>query len=157
MEYILVKWLHILSSTLLMGTGIGSAFYLFVTVWQRDARLVAFVAGRVVIADWLFTTTTLVFQPLSGIYLAHLMNMPLTTPWMLWSIGLFLVTVVCWLPVVWIQIRLRDTAHAAAQAGAPLSSQFRLLFRCWVALGIPALVAMLAIFFLMVAKHVPWH
>lgn len=156
MEHIIVKWLHILSSTLLMGTGIGSAFYLLVTVMRRDAALIAFVAGRVVIADWLFTATTMVFQPASGIYLARLMNIPLTTPWLMWSIGLFFIAVACWVPVVWIQMRLRDLAQLSANTNGRLSPHFWVMFRWWVALGVPAMFAMLAIFFLMVAKRLYW-
>ena len=112
MEIIIVKTLHILSSTLLFGTGIGTAFYLLVSSWSRDAHVVANVARYVVIADWIFTATTIVFQPLSGIYLARLMGLSLLTPWLYWSIVLYLVAALCWLPVVWLQIRLRDIVLA---------------------------------------------
>jgi uncharacterized membrane protein len=139
-----------------MGTGIGSAFYLLVTVMRRDATIIAFVASRVVLADWLFTATTIIFQPLSGFYLAHLMNVPLTTPWLTWSIGLFLVTALCWIPVVWIQMQLRDMAQAAANIDGHLTARFWVFFRWWIALGVPALLAMLAVFFLMVAKRVDY-
>ena len=116
-EYFIAKWLHILSSTFLFGTGIGSAFYLLFASINRDPRVVAFVAGHVVIADWLFTATTIVFQPLSGIYLARLMGLPLSTPWLLWSILLYALATLCWLPVIWLQMQLRDCARAAAAAG----------------------------------------
>ena len=86
--YLVAKWLHILSSTLLFGTGIGSAFYLLVASLRRDPRVVAAVAGWVVIADWLFTATTVVFQALSGLYMARLGGLPLSTRWLAWSIGL---------------------------------------------------------------------
>lgn len=152
MEYVIVKWLHILSSTLLFGTGIGSAYYLFVASLNRDPRTIAFVAGRVVIADWLFTATSIVFQPLSGFYLLHLMHLPPTVPWVLWSTVLYLVAAACWLPVIWLQMRLRDVARAAAAAGAPLPTAYWRYFRWWVALGVPALFALIAVFYLMVAK-----
>lgn len=152
MEYLLLKWLHILSSTLLFGTGIGSAFYLLVTVLSGDMRLIAHVARWVVRADWLFTATTAIAQPLTGIWLVHLMGLPLGTGWVAWSLGLYAVAIACWLPVVWLQMRLRDLAQQCAERGEAANAQFRRLFIAWVALGVPALAAFLAIFWLMVAK-----
>src|SRR5688500_4806080 len=107
-DYLVVKWLHILSSTLLFGTGIGSAFYLLVSVLQRDTRVVAGVARIVVIADWLFTATTVVVQPVTGFYLVHLAGLPLGARWIAWSIVLYTFAVACWLPVLWLQVRMRD-------------------------------------------------
>lgn len=152
MDLILVKYLHVLSSTLLFGTGIGTAFYLFFVSWTRDARVVAPVARLVVAADWIFTATTIVFQPLSGFYLAHRMGLHWTTPWIFWSTVLFVIAALCWLPVVWLQIRMRDLARRAEAEGTPLPPEFRRCFVAWFVLGIPALFAFLAIFFLMVAK-----
>ena len=152
MEIIIVKTLHILSSTLLFGTGIGTAFYLLVSSWSRDAHVVANVARYVVIADWIFTATTIVFQPLSGIYLARLMGLSLLTPWLYWSIVLYLVASRCWLPVGWLQIRLRDIAIDAAERGVELPPSYASHLGCWAALGVPALFSFLAIFYLMVAK-----
>ncbi|RYF08814.1 MAG: DUF2269 domain-containing protein [Comamonadaceae bacterium] len=152
MEYLFVKWLHILSSTVLFGTGIGSAFYLLVTVLSRDMRLVAHVARWVVRADWLFTATTAIAQPLTGFWLLHLMGLPWRTGWVAWSLALYAVAIACWLPVVWLQTRLRDLAQEAADRGTPATAQFWRLFIAWVALGVPALIAFLAIFWLMVGK-----
>src|SRR5687768_13070216 len=100
MEYLAVKWLHVLSSTVLFGTGIGSAFYLLRATWSRDARAVAIVSRYVVMADWLFTATTAVFQPVSGFWMMHMAGMPWTTPWIAWSLALYAVAIACWLPVV---------------------------------------------------------
>lgn len=152
MEYLVVKWLHILSSALLFGTGIGSAFYLFVTVLGSDMRLVAHVARWVVRADWLFTATTVIAQPLTGLWLARLKQVPLHTGWVAWSLALYLLAIAAWLPVVWLQIRLRDLAQQAADQGLGPTPQFRRLFRAWLALGAVALFAFLAIFWLMVAR-----
>lgn len=152
MDYPLVKWLHILSSTLLFGTGIGSAFYLLCTSLSRDVRAIAMVARLVVIADWLFTATTAVIQPLTGFYMVHLAGMPMHSRWIAWSTGLYAVALACWLPVVWLQTRLRDLAQQAAQAGTALPPLYWRYFRIWVALGIPAFFAFVAIFYLMVAK-----
>jgi uncharacterized membrane protein len=151
-EYLVVKWLHILSSTLLFGTGIGSAFYMLVSVLQRDPRVVAAVARIVVIADWLFTATTVIAQPLTGLYLVHLAGMPLGTRWIAWSLVLYAMAVACWLPVVWLQMRMRDLAANAVRRGEALSPAFTRYFRAWVALGIPAFIAFVAIFWLMTAK-----
>lgn len=156
MDLILVKYLHILSSTLLFGTGIGTAFYLFFASRTRDARLVASVARLVVIADWIFTATTIVFQPASGLYLAHRMGVPLGTPWLFWSLVLFVIAAACWLPVVWLQMRLRDIARAAAAQGTELPPRYAAHLGAWAALGVPALLSFLVIFYLMVAKQVPW-
>lgn len=154
MDLIVVKYLHILSSTFLFGTGVGTAFYLFFISRSRDAHVVAAVARYVVIADWIFTATTIVFQPASGLYLAHRMGVPLGTPWLYWSIVLFLIAALCWLPVVWLQMRLRDVATEAARLGRPLPPRYDGYLGCWAALGVPALFSFLIIFYLMTAKPV---
>jgi len=155
MDLIFVKYLHVLSSTLLFGTGIGTAFYLFFISWTRDARVVATVARYVVTADWIFTATTIVFQPLSGFYLAHRMGVHWTTPWIYWSTVLFVIAALCWLPVVWLQMRLRDIAVEAAEAGTELPPRYAATLAWWAALGVPALVSFLAIFYMMVSRRVP--
>jgi uncharacterized membrane protein len=152
MEYPLVKWLHILSSTLLFGTGIGSAFYLLFTSISRDLRAIVVVTKYVVIADWLFTATTAVIQPLTGFYMVHLVGMPLNSRWIVWSTALYVLALACWLPVVWLQMRLRDVARHALQSGTALPPLYWKYFRIWVALGVPAFFAFVAIFYLMVAK-----
>jgi uncharacterized membrane protein len=153
MEYLIAKWLHILSSTLLFGTGIGTAFFLLKVTLSRDVRAIAVVTRQAVIADWLFTAPTALFQPLSGFWLLHLMNVPPATPWVHWSILLYAAAIACWLPVVWIQMKLRDIAREAAlhpDAGLPF--RYWQYFRLWVALGVPAFCAFVAIFYLMVFK-----
>lgn len=152
MDYLLVKWLHILSATLLFGTGIGSAWYLLFTVVSRNVAAIAVVARIVVVADWIFTATTMVAQPLTGFYLVHAAGYPLHGRWLAWSIGLFVIAGLCWLPVVWLQMRLRDLAAAAVADGAPLPALFWRYFKAWVALGIPAFFAFITVFWLMVAK-----
>lgn len=152
MDYLIAKWLHILSSTLLFGTGIGSAYYMLFASLTRDARAVAVVVRFVVLADWLFTSTTIVFQPLSGLYMLHLAHIPITTPWVLWTFVLYFLAGACWLPVVWLQIRMRALAQAAAAADEPLPPRYFALLRIWVALGIPAFLALVVVFYLMVAK-----
>ena len=154
MSYLVAKWLHLLSSTLLFGTGLGSAYYMFFASRTRDARSIATVVRYVVVADWLFTTTTIVFQPLSGLYMAHLAGIPWTTRWILWSFALYGLAGACWLPVVWMQIRMRDMAIAAAGSGTALPDRYWTYLRRWTALGVPAFVALVIVFWLMVAKPV---
>jgi uncharacterized membrane protein len=152
LTYLTLKWLHVLSSTLLFGTGVGSAFYMYFASRTRDARVVAAVTRYVVIADWLFTATTLVFQPLSGFWMAYLAGIPFTARWLSASVALYLLAAACWLPVAWMQVRMRDMAQAARDAAAPLPPRYWLCLRRWVALGIPAFVALVVVFWLMVVK-----
>ncbi len=151
MDYLTVKWVHILSSTILFGTGIGSAFYLLFTSLSRDRAATAVVTRLVVRADWLFTAPTAVLQPLSGYYLLKLAGIPLDTPWVRWSLILYAVAIGCWLPVVWLQIKLRDNA---ASAFATLPASYWRLLAVWFVLGIPALIAFVIVFYLMVFKPV---
>jgi uncharacterized membrane protein len=155
MEYLLLKWLHVLSSTVLFGTGIGSAFYLLVASLHRDPPVVAAVARYVVMADWMFTATTVVLQPLTGGLMVHLAGLSLDAPWLAWSIGLYALAVACWLPVVVLQMRMRDLAAAAATQRVPLPAGYWRAFRSWVAVGIPAFFAFVAVFYLMVVKALP--
>ena len=152
MEYLLVKWLHVLSSTVLFGTGLGSAYYMYFTNRSGELRAIAVVTRRVVIADWLFTAPTAVIQPLTGLWLAQLAGLPWTTGWILWSLVLYGLAGACWLPVVWIQIRMAAMAGRAVQAEETLPALFWRYHRLWVALGWPAFTAFIAIFFLMVLK-----
>lgn len=152
MSYLIVKWIHILSSTLLFGTGLGSAFYMFFTSLSRDVRATAVVVRYVVIADWAFTTPTIIIQPLTGFYLIHLAGFPLSSAWILWSIVLYLVAGAAWLPVVWMQIKMRDMAIEAARDGSALPEKYWRYLRVWVALGVVAFLALVVVFYLMVAK-----
>ena len=152
MSFLTIKWLHVLSSTVLFGTGLGSAYYLFFISRGRDARAVAAVAHYLVIADTLFTATTAVFQPLSGWYLAHLAGLSMFSGWLGISLLLYALAIVCWLPVGWLQIRMRDLAEAAAHASEALPPEYGRLLKLWTALGVPAFIAFVAIFWLMVHK-----
>jgi uncharacterized membrane protein len=152
MEYAVVKWLHVLSSTVLFGTGIGSAYYMLFASLSGDARTMAHVVKQVVRADWMFTTPTIVLQPLTGFYLIHLAGYPMTLRWIWVSIVLYLLAGVCWLPVVWMQIRMRALAEAAAREGTHLPPLYQRYLRWWVSLGVVAFFALVIVFYLMVAK-----
>ncbi len=153
MDYLLLKWLHILSSTFLFGTGIGSAFYMLVTTLTRDVRATAVVVRYVVIADWLFTTPAIIVQPVTGFMMLHLAGIPLASRWVVATVILYLIAGACWLPVVWMQMKMRDMAIAAARAGeTELPALYWRYFSFWILLGIPAFLALVLVFWLMVAK-----
>jgi uncharacterized membrane protein len=154
MDYVTLKWLHVLSSTFLFGTGIGSAFYMLFANLSQDIRAIAVVSRYVVVADWLFTSTTIIVQPLTGYYLIRIAGFPMNSRWIVWSIALYVLAGACWLPVVWLQMRLRDIAAAAVRGGTALPAQYWRYFKIWVVLGIPAFIAFVAIFYLMVAKPI---
>lgn len=150
--YLLVKYLHILSATLLFGTGLGTAFYLFVVNRGGNVQAIASVSRWVVIADTLFTTPTVFAQPWTGLWMAQQAGWGWQTPWVLASLGLFLLAGICWLPVVWLQIRMRDMAAAAVRLETPLPPLYWRYERCWIWLGVPAFAGLLAVYWLMVAK-----
>lgn len=152
MDYIIAKWLHILSSTLLFGTGIGTAYFMISAVLTRDPKIIAAVGKNVIIADWLFTATTVVIQPVTGFYLVYLANIPLTSRWVFWSTALYILAGACWLPVVWLQIKMHQLAENANLNKNDLPSLFWRYFSLWIALGIPAFIALIIVFYLMVAK-----
>jgi uncharacterized membrane protein len=156
MDYLVLKWVHVLSSTILFGAGVGSAFHLFAATLRRRVGGIATGSRNVVLADWLLTTPTAVLQPVTGIWLVHKMGIPFSTPWVAWSLGLYAVAIACWLPVVWIQIRMRRVSEEAERAGAPVPRAYDRMFHQWVALGFVAFFAFLLIFWLMVAKRLPW-
>jgi uncharacterized membrane protein len=150
--YFLLKWLHVIGATVLLGTGAGIAFFMLMAHRTGDVRVVAGVARIVVLADYVFTATAVVAQPLTGVLLARWVGYPLTEGWILASIALYLLTGAFWLPVVWMQSRMRDLAAAAAAAGEKLPEEYHRLFRRWFAFGFPAFTAVLAIFWLMIAR-----
>jgi uncharacterized membrane protein len=156
MDYLLLKWVHILSSTILFGAGVGSAFHLFASSVRRRIGGVASSSRNVVLADWLLTTPTAILQPVTGIALVHKLGLPLSTPWIAWSLALYAVAIACWLPVVVLHIRMRHVAETAERNGAPVPAAYDRLFHWWTALGIAAFFAFLLIFWLMVGKSLPW-
>lgn len=156
MDYLLLKWVHVLSSTILFGAGVGSAFHLFAATLRRRLGAIAGATRNVVVADWLLTTPAAILQPVTGLWLVHGMGLPWSTPWVAWALGLYGLAIACWLPVLVIQIRMRDLAAAAESAGGPLPAAYDRLFLWWTGLGLAAFVTFLLIFWLMVAKALPW-
>ena len=150
--YLTLKWIHILSSVVLVGTGLGSAYYMFFANRSRDLAAQAVVTRLVVQADWWFTTPTVLLQPATGLAMVYLAGFPLSTPWLAASLVLYAVAGLCWLPVVWLQIRMRALAQQAVATGTPLPDLYWRYARWWEWLGYPAFAAMVVVFYLMVAK-----
>jgi uncharacterized membrane protein len=152
MLYFVLKFAHVIGAAVLLGTGAGIAFFMLMA--HRDGRpqVVAGVARIVVIADFLFTATAVVAQPVTGVWLALHVGYPLTEGWILVSVFLYLLTGAFWLPVVWMQMRMRDLAAAAARDAAPLPADYHRLFQLWFAFGFPAFAAVMAIFWLMIQR-----
>ena len=150
--YTALKIVHIVSSTVLFGTGLGIAFFMLMAHRTRDVRLIAHTAGIVVIADLVFTATAVVVQPVTGSLMVSLAGYRYSDTWLLASIILYVVAGACWLPVVWIQNQVNDLARAAAATEQPLPARYFRLFGIWIALGVPAFLAVIHIFVLMVAK-----
>lgn len=154
MLYLWVKWIHIVSSTLLFGTGLGIAFFMWMAHLRGDPRNIADTARTVVIADTCFTAPAVVIQFGTGLWLMHFMGISLDQFWIRTALALFMLIGACWLPVLWLQIRARNLARQAVTEGQPLPAAYYRAMRWWFWLGWPAFISVLVIFWLMVAKPV---
>ncbi len=152
--YLLLKWLHVIGATVLLGTGAGIAFFMLRAHATRDPKAIAAVASIVVLADYVFTLSAAIIQPLTGIALAAVAGYRLTDGWIAASLGLYFLTGAFWVPVVFMQKKMRDLARAAASDNSPLPAEYHRLFRVWFAFGFPAFFAVLAIFWLMIARPI---
>jgi uncharacterized membrane protein len=150
--YVWLKLIHVITACVLFGTGLGIAFFMWMAHRTADPATIASTARIAVIADAVFTASAVILQPLTGAALARVMGYSLLEPWIVASLGLYLFVGACWLPVVCIQIKLRDLARAARDAGMPLPAQYGRLFRVWFILGWPAFAGVVAIFGLMIGK-----
>ena len=147
--HLFIKLVHIFSATLLFGTGLGTAFFMFRAYRSSEMNAMRKTAETVVIADWLFTTPAVIMQFATGLWLTHRLGIPLQSVWFATVMGLFLFVGACWLPVVWIQIQVRNRLRSGATV-----EECRSMMRIWTALGIPAFLSVIVIFVLMVYK--PW-
>ncbi len=154
--YFSLKWVHILSSVVLVGTGFGTAFFFFYANRSGVVAAQAVVSRLVVRADKWFTSPAVVIQPVTGLWMAYLAGYPWTTPWLLLTVALYLFTGACWTPVVALQLRMAGMAQVAHEKGEPLPELYWQYARRWEALGYPAFIAMLLVFYLMVAKPTLW-
>ncbi len=150
--YLVLKWLHIISATLLFGTGLGTAFHGWMSMRSGNPQALAVTGRSVVLADWIFTTPAVIVQPVTGIMLAWHLGYAWNEPWLLLAMMLYIFVGACWLPVVWLQIRLHRMAKNALRDGTPLPPGYYWLARLWFLLGWPAFIGVLAIFWLMIAR-----
>jgi uncharacterized membrane protein len=150
--YEILRFLHVIGATVLLGTGAGIAFLMVISNRSGDPRLIAHVACIVVLADTVFTATAATIQPITGYLLARDVGWPLLSGWVSLSLTLYVFVGLFWLPVVWMQIRLRDMARLAAAQREPLPEAYHRLYRWWLAFGFPAFAAVLAIIWLMLTK-----
>lgn len=148
----ILRWVHVIGATILLGTGAGIAFFMVMAHRTGDAKLIAHTASIVVIADFVFTASAVIVQPVTGVWLALEVGWPLTEGWVVWSIALYLFVGCFWLPVVVMQTKMRDLACAAAEKNLPLPPLYHRLYRLWFAFGFPAFFAVLGIVWLMVAR-----
>ena len=152
MLYFVLKYLHIIGASVLLGTGAGIAFFMLAAHRTGRAATIAAVSRIVVMADFLFTATAVVVQPVTGVALAWHVGYSLTDGWILLSVLLYLITGAFWLPVVWMQMEMHRLAEAAYNGGQPLPKRYHRLFHLWFAFGFPAFAAVLGIFWLMIAR-----
>jgi uncharacterized membrane protein len=150
--YTIIKYVHVISSTVIFGTGLGTAFQMWTAHRRGDVGAIAVVARNVVRADWYFTTPAVIVQPLSGAAMMHLAGFEITDGWIAASLALYALTGACWLPVVWLQLRAARLAEQAVASGQALPKAYHDALRLWFFLGWPAFIAVLAIFWLMLAK-----
>ena len=152
MVYELLRFAHVIGACVLLGTGAGIAFFMVISNRSQDPVLIAHVSGIVVLADTVFTATAAILQPVTGYFLTREAGWPLFEGWVFVSLILYVVVGLFWLPVVWIQIRMRRLAQEAALAGVALPDDYHRLYRIWFACGFPAFAAVLAIIWLMLTR-----
>lgn len=145
--YLWVKLVHILSATVLFGTGMGTAFFMLKAYLSKNDEAMRVTTHNVVMADWIFTTPAVVVQFLTGLWLTVKLNIGLDSTWFIAVVSLYALVGLCWIPVVWIQIRIRDLIAEGQDRRS-----YTNLMRAWLALGVPAFTAVIVIFFLMVSK-----
>ena len=154
MDYLLIKYIHILSSTILFGTGIGSAFYMFMANRTKNVANIYFATRFVVIADWIFTTPSIIIQLITGLLLINLGGYELTSHWIILALILYILAGLCWLPVVYMQIKMRDMAKFALENNSNLSDIYWKMDKIWILLGSLAFPFVMVVFYLMVFKPI---
>ena len=150
--YLLLKFLHIISGTVLFGTGIGIAFFKLSTDRSGNIKAIQVVAERIVLADLIFTTPAVIVQPVTGFYLAYIAGFPMASGWIMYAFFLYVVAGCCWLPVLWLQIKMRDIARISDKQNVQLPQQYWKYSRIWFWLGVPAFGAITIVYWLMVFK-----
>jgi len=150
-SYLLLKLIHILSAVVVTGTGAGIAFFMFMASRSNNPQATYVTAKTVILGDWIFTTPAVIVQVVTGLMLMNKLNYSFTSAWFYWVLGLFIFIGICWLPVLRIQYRLKELAENSLKSNR-VDIEFKKLMKVWILLGIPAFVAVLIIFWLMVFK-----
>ncbi len=150
--YLLVRTLHIISATILFGTGIGIAFFMLNSHFTNNLQQKFFAAKTTVRADYIFTAPAVIIQPLTGFWLISNGGYDPMDLWLQLTYAIYIVAGLCWLPVVWIQIQMKKMISVSLETQTELPPRYNKLFRIWVTLGIPAFIGLVAIFFLMVMR-----
>jgi len=150
--YLTIKTLHILSATVLFGTGLGIAFFMFRSYFSSNLQHKYYASKNTVMADYCFTLPAAIIQPISGIALIYMAGVNPTDLWLMATYGLYLMAALCWFPVVWIQIQLKNMITEALATDTALPARYHRLFKVWFCLGWPAFIGLIVIFYLMVAK-----
>jgi len=150
--YLVLKAVHVVSAAVLFGTGLGIAFFKWIADRTGNVSAIRVVSEKVVLADWLFTLPAIAVQALTGLALARMMGYPLSHGWLAWSLALFCLAGLCWIPVVWLQMQMRDLARTSEREGVPIAANYRAYARLWFWLGVPAFTAVVFVFWIMVAK-----
>lgn len=154
MLYFWLKLIHIMSSTILFGTGIGTACNMYLAHKTRDTYIIATTARYVVFADWIFTGTSGFLQPLTGFWMVYLMGYPLASLWIWGAVVGYVIAALCWFPVVYLQIKMRNCAVAAVKDKNELPLIYFRYFKYWFYLGWPAFISLMIVFYLMTFKPV---
>ncbi len=152
--YSILKIIHILSATILFGTGIGIAFFMFRSAFTANIYEKFYAARNTVLADYLFTLPAVIIQPLTGIALIHMGGFAWNDLWLTATYAIYIIAGACWIPVVWIQIQLKKMAAESVRTNAALPPRYDRLFKIWFLLGWPAFTGLIIVFYLMVVKPV---
>jgi uncharacterized membrane protein len=150
--YLILKYIHVIGATVILGTGVGIAFFMLMAHLSRDAAFIARTAGTVVVADFIFTATAVFFQPITGYLLVRETGISIVQGWVVASLLLYFIAGIFWLPVVWMQIRMRDLARQAVLGGSRLPTAYYRLFGWWFVFGFPGFGSMMMIIWLMIAQ-----
>lgn len=150
--YFTIKALHIISSTVLFGTGLGIAFFMLCARYATNIHEKHYAARFTVLADYIFTAPAVIIQPASGFWLVFNGDFAPTAPWLMWTYALYAIAGLCWLPVIWLQIRMKQLLAQAVRNNEEVPALYHRYFKIWFALGWPAFISLVAIFYLMVAK-----
>lgn len=154
MLYLYIKLMHIISSTILFGTGLGTACSMVFSHRTRDVHTIANTSRDVVFADWVFTTSSGIIQPVTGFWMVYLAGYSLSSLWVWGAVVGYLIAAFCWFPVVYLQIKMRDFAMKAMMDKSSLSPLYFRYFKCWFCLGWPAFISLIVVFYLMTFKPI---